>query len=176
MKLERLRSYRCLILICLFLLSLVQFNSIAIASNAKHAQPLRSFTGAWSDISCPENEGSRCGGGFVLYLVQKGDRICGTHFSSSLGAGQLDEGGPRSVTGKSKGSTALVSITSGRDKSVFEARIEITKKSIRWKRLKQLTLGDLDQSLIPEEAQLKKTVREEDQEAFRHAVSDCGNL
>lgn len=130
------------------------------------------FTGVWSDASCQDSERTRCSG-FVLYLVQKGRRLCGDHFYSTLGAGRLNEGSARSVAGTVRGSFATVLITSGRDGSVFRAKIRHEGSALRWKRLQQVNQGQLDEPLIPEGARLAKMEQARDVENFRRVIKSC---
>src|SRR6185436_11652410 len=92
---------------------------LAVVAGPSVAQ-VPSFAGAWAEPLCAHGDRERCGG-FFLYIVQKGSRLCGDHFAATPGLGRLNEGGPRSIVGTVVGKTAVVSVTSGRDESVFLA-------------------------------------------------------
>ena len=57
------------------------------------------FTGAWHVDWCEAGQTRDCGG-FTAYLVQKGDRICGSHFGMDARGNRMDEGDAASVTGR----------------------------------------------------------------------------
>lgn len=112
------------------------------------------LTGVWAMKWCDNDPSHECGG-FYLYLVQKGDRICGS-FYATLNAGRLNEGAPRSVVGTLSGSTAIVSIQSGRDNSFFRAKATRAGNKLDWRILEKLKAVEGDEPLIPEKAHLAK--------------------
>jgi hypothetical protein len=143
-----------------------------IRSTASNKRAIPSFTGGWSNALCEDSERMRCAG-LVLHLIQDGKRLCGEHFYSTLGAGQLDEGVPRSVHGTVHGSVASVLITSGRDGAVFRARIDHSGGFLRWKRIEQVKKGDGNGALIPESADLAKVDAAEDLENLHRVKQEC---
>lgn len=112
------------------------------------------FSGAWSVKWCPKDRRAECGG-FYLYLVQKGDAICGTHFAATPGLGKVDEGLGPSISGKVVGSTASITIMSGRDDTVFHARAERAGRMLKWKLL-DIEAGDGRDFVLAEEATLRR--------------------
>jgi len=124
------------------------FTGSALAADAP------SFQGSWTVPLCALGDPEKCGG-FELYLVQRGTRLCGDHFAATPGLGRLNEGAPRSVAGTVLGKTAVVAITSGRDGSVLLARIERTAKGLSWKVIERVKEGEqADGALIPFSASL----------------------
>jgi hypothetical protein len=129
----------------------------------------RMFEGAWGRPWCG-NGTVECGG-FYLYLVQRGSRICGNHFAATAGLGQLDEGVARSVVGTVVGNTAIVVATSGRSGASFLARAERSGSSLEWHLLEQLAKGaEGESALIPAKARLSLGKAAE---ALAQAESEC---
>jgi hypothetical protein len=148
---------------------LLAFATILLASMPVHAGP-KTFTGVWSSMTCDGPD--RCGG-FVLYLVQDGSRLCGNHFYATMGAGRLNEGVPRSIVGNANGAVARVRITSGRDNSIYQAKLQLVRGAIKWQRLRQLKPGDLDEALIPEDDSLRPETDASYTENFEQVVREC---
>jgi hypothetical protein len=100
------------------------------------------FGGAWAVQWCePGGKPDTCGG-FTAYLVQKGDRLCGTHYGSDERQNRMDEGEPRSITGVVVGSTAVLTIKSGRNQSIYLIRAVRKGNTIAWETLDTVAEGD----------------------------------
>ena len=104
------------------------------------------FNGQWKFRFCPEGVPSEddCGG-FSVDLRQKGDRVCGLYFGSSVGyfggsvtgLGQIDEGAVNS--GVVIGRTAVLVATSGRNGSMYLIRARLgADDSLEWQELDQI--------------------------------------
>ena len=129
------------------------------------------FEGAWGIKHCAPNRPKDECGGFYLYLVQRGSRLCGDHFMATPGLGRLNEGGPRSVIGTIVNSTAVVVITSGRDGTQYLAQARRVKNGLEWKLLEEFKSGGgPDSPLVGDKATL---TRQKSDESLARATSDC---
>jgi hypothetical protein len=127
---------------------------VLVFTGSPRAADTPSFQGSWAVPLCALGDPEKCGG-FELYLVQRGTRLCGDHFAATPGLGRLNEGAPRSVVGTVTGNTAVVAITSGRDGSILLARITRTSSGLRWKVAERVKEGEQAESpLIPFSASL----------------------
>jgi hypothetical protein len=119
-----------------------------------NGQAKQSFAGAWQHLVCIDPDGTRCGG-FSLYLVQKGDRLCGEHSGSTMGFGQIDNR-PRSISGSVQGDTATVLIRSGRSKTVYRARMRLRGGELEWTLLEMVVRPENVDTVIPDQDRLTK--------------------
>ena len=127
---------------------------------------LADLSGVWGRDRCNESGQEAQCGTFVLYLVQEGDRICGSYFAARPHLSQVDEGEPRSVLGAVVGNTAVVSIESGRNGAIYLATSRKSGRTLRWKTvgtIKNPSSGDVD-FIKPDESMKRKagSVSEED--------------
>jgi len=128
------------------------------------------FSGAWEVKWCDKNPKIECGG-FYLYLIQKGTRICGDHFAATPGLGRLNEGGPKSIIGTVVGSTAVVAITSGRDNTTYLAKAKRVGPALEWQLLETIKEGEkTDSSLIAANARLSAS---KDREELNRVTKEC---
>jgi hypothetical protein len=127
---------------------------LALVIGGARAADTPSFQGSWAVPLCALGDPEKCGG-FELYLVQRGTRLCGDHFAATPGLGRLNEGTPRSVVGTVLGKTAIVAITSGRDGSILLAQIHRTTQGLRWTVVERVKKGEqAEDPLIPFSASL----------------------
>lgn len=96
------------------------------------ARPVR-FSGVWGVDWCSASDPDTDCGRFVLYLVQSGNRICGSYFGARPGLSQIDEGGPRSVLGVAVGATAVLSLKSERSGAIYLATARKSRNTLAWK-------------------------------------------
>ena len=145
---------------------------IAAAGFATAAQAdTGAFAGAWGVKHCMPGRPKDDCGGFYLYLIQRGTRICGDHFMATPGLGRLNEGGDRSVVGAVVGSAAIVEITSGRDGTRYLAQARRVKDKLEWKLLEELKKGDgFDSPLVGHNLVL---TRQKPDEALQQAAEGC---
>jgi hypothetical protein len=143
---------------------------LVLTATTTHADVAK-FEGAWGVEHCRPNRPKDECGGFYLYLVQRGIRICGDHFMATPGLGRLNEGGPRSVMGTVVGSTAIVEVTSGRDGTRYLARARRVNDKLEWKLLEELHKGGAgDSPLVADKATL---TRQKTDESLARAAEDC---
>lgn len=133
------------------------------------------LTGAWGVKWCDKDPQHACGG-FYLYLVQQGNRICGDHFYATLNVGRLNEGGPKSIIGVVSGTKAKVTIRSGRNNSVFRAHIKRSGKTLDWLLLEQIKTGEGDEPLIHEKARLVRLETANAKENLNRVIRECDAL
>lgn len=107
-------------------------------------------TGAWHVDWCEAGQARDCGG-FTAYLVQDGDRICGSHFGMDARGNRMDEGDAASVTGRVAHGTADVEIRSGRNHGLFRARMTRVAQGLSWIYSAEVQPGDNGEpALIPD--------------------------
>ena len=129
-----------------------------LSSSAWAGPRLADLSGVWGSDRCNESSQEASCGTFVLYLVQKGDRICGSYFGGRSHLSQVDEGGPRSVLGVVVGNTAVVSIESGRNGAIYLATTRKSGGTLRWKTvgiIKKPSSGDVD-FIAPDQSMERK--------------------
>lgn len=112
----------------------------AAASPAWAAPP--SFSGVWSFQNCGADSSGQPCGGFTLVLVQKGDRLCGTHFAATPDLGRVDEGAPVSILGTVIGRNAVLVISSGRDLTSYLAKVTYSRGKLDWRLVERLSVGE----------------------------------
>ena len=123
--------------------------------SAHAAKPV--FNGAWSVQWCDKADPDRDCGGFSLYLVQDGDRLCGEHQVATVGLGRLDEGQPGTVLGTVSGNKATVVIDATRSGAKYLATAERSGNRIRWRLVGMVKAGEFPEpTIIPENAALTR--------------------
>lgn len=128
---------------------------------ARAAKP--DFNGAWSVKWCDNTAPDADCGGFHLYLVQAGEKLCGSFFGARVRLSQIDEGDSRSVLGMAVGSTAVLTIRSGRTNAIYLAKAEHKGGNLEWRVTETIDAnrtGDID--IVASDARL---VRNESVEA-----------
>ena len=115
------------------------------------------FAGAWKVDWCDAGQRDTDCATFTAFLVQDGDRVCGTHYGADARQNRMDEGGMPSIVGSAKGDTATVEIRSGRNHSLTRARLDASSGAIRWTTLdipEAATNGE--PAFVPDRDQLRK--------------------
>lgn len=143
----------------------------AVILPAHAAKP--DFNGAWSATWCDKGNPERDCGGFSLYLVQDGDRLCGEHQVATVGLGRLDEGQPGSVLGIVSGNTATVVIDATRSGAKYLATAERTGNRLQWRLVGLVSAGEFPEpTIIP---QRQAMTRNTDASQIEHmkAVKDA---
>lgn len=115
------------------------------------------FSGTWSVDWCDKSRPSTGCGGFTVHLLQKGDRICGTHSAASPGLSRMDEGADRSIVGQVVGRTAVMTIQSGRSEGIYLVSARKRSATIDWRRTETVKLANGDTDLIANQALMHKT-------------------
>lgn len=117
------------------------------------------YNGAWIAWICPsgvERSSGLCAN-FVLELMEKDGKLCGSHMFATAGAARIDEGGAPSLTADidSRGSGASGIAVSTLSPTPLRMRVELTldNGALRWKRLDSPS-GD---HLLPLNARLTKS-------------------
>lgn len=103
----------------------------SILASHRPSGTANAFTGAWHVDWCEAGQMHDCGG-FTAYLVQKGDRICGSHFGMDARGNRMDEGDPASLTGRVDRGIADVEIRSGRNHGLYRARVTRVAQGLSW--------------------------------------------
>jgi hypothetical protein len=117
------------------------------------------FTGAWSVKWCDKANPGRDCGGFSLYLVQDGDRICGEHQVATVGLGRLDEGQPGTVLGTVSGNKATVVIEATRSGAKYLATAERSGNRMKWRLVGMVDAGEFPEpTIIPQREALARDI------------------
>lgn len=125
--------------------------------SARAAKP--DFNGAWSVKWCDKAKPDRDCGGFSLYLVQEGDRICGEHQVATVGLGRLDEGQPGTVLGTVSGNKATVVIDATRSGAKYLATAERSGNRIQWRLVGMVKSGEVSEpTIVPQSATLARGI------------------
>jgi hypothetical protein len=116
------------------------------AGQAVAAPAIADVSGSWSVTWCDRQYPEKACGGFTAHLVQKGDRVCGTHNAASPGLSMLDDGADRSLVGRVVGQTAIVALRSGRNEAVHLVSLRKRQGALHWQRREVLqpAAGDAD--------------------------------
>lgn len=135
-------------------------------------QEERGFSGQWHLELCDKRVSEQCGG-FTVYLVQTGKKICGDHFFVTPGLGRLNEGAPRSIIGTITGNVADIVITSGRNGTVFRVRAMVKDDVLRWEIVEEVERGaEGDSALVLDKGSLKRVIENSE---YQTALSACEN-
>ena len=140
-----------------YLLRASAVSLIMLSSSAWAGSKPADLSGGWGSDRCSESGQEAACGAFVLYLVQKKDRICGSYFGARQHLSQVDEGEPRSVLGVVVGNTAVVSIESGRNGAIYLGTAKKSGGTLRWQAIetiKKASSGDVD--LIASDQSMKR--------------------
>jgi len=150
--------------------------SFALACTCCAAAPARqsSFEGAWNVPWCDKDMAEKTCGGFTAYLVQDGDRLCGTHYGSDERQNRMDEGEPRSISGSVVGSTAVLAIRSGRNHAIFLVRATRKSGSVAWKTLDTLVEGDNGEpAFVPDRDLLRRDTSADALKTMKTVAEQC---
>ena len=117
------------------------------------------FSGVWSVKWCDKAKPDRDCGGFSLYLVQDGDRICGEHQVATVGLGRLDEGDPGTVLGNVDGNMATVVIDATRTGAKYLATAQRSGNRIQWRLVGMVEAGEFSEpTIIPQSETLARSI------------------
>ena len=117
------------------------------------------FSGVWSVKWCDKAKPDRDCGGFSLYLVQDGDRICGEHQVATVGLGRLDEGDPGTVLGNVDGNMATVVIDATRTGAKYLATAQRSGNRIQWRLVGMVEAGEFSEpTIIPRSETLARSI------------------
>jgi hypothetical protein len=115
------------------------------------------FDGAWSVRFCDKTDPARDCGGFWLYLMQDGDRLCGDFYAATPGLARIDEGGGRWVLGASTGNAATFVIESARNEATYLATAHRKGGRLEWRLVGLIEAGSMrEASVIPAKATLAR--------------------
>jgi len=126
----------------------------SINADGPTSAPVR-FTGAWKVDWCEAGQREADCATFTAYLVQDGNRICGTHYGADASQNRMDEGDMPSILGTAAGDSATVEIRSGRNHSLTRARLDALPIGIRWTTLETAENGsNHEPAFVPQRDQL----------------------
>lgn len=133
-----------------------------------------SFSGQWYLELCDISISKECGG-FTVYLIQTGKKICGDHFFATPGGGRINEGTPRSIIGSvAESNVANIVITSGRNGAVFRVRATENDDILNWEIIEEIKRGPEGESaLVLDKGNLR---REAEGSSYKAASSACQGL
>lgn len=140
------------------LLILMAVCGALLGAPATRAAGENDFGGAWIAWICPSGASKDLGkcANFVIELIQKENKLCGTHVFATPGASQMDEGDAASLTGEIADDTASIVVLSSRVSPPLRvaAELKLTKSNrLQWRRLENPS-GD---HLLPESASFTKS-------------------
>ena len=132
-------------------------SALLVGMPAHAAKPV--FNGAWSVKWCDKANPDRDCGGFSLYLVQDGDRLCGEHQVATVGLGRLDEGQPGTVLGIVSGNKATVVIDATRSGAKYLATAERSGNRLQWRLVGMVNAGEFPEpTIIPQRDALTRDI------------------
>lgn len=117
------------------------------------------FNGAWVASICPSGAQRSAGecANFVLELMEKDGKLCGSHMFATAGAARIDEGAAPSLTadlvesGEGAAGTAVSNLSATPVRMRVELKLD--KGALRWTRIDNPS-GD---HLLPKTARLKRS-------------------
>ncbi|HZX81611.1 MAG TPA: hypothetical protein VFE72_11745 [Lysobacter sp.] len=116
----------------LFLVTAACVQGCASTGIADPASAATRFAGAWKVDWCGPGQRDADCAFFTAYLVQDGDRICGTHYGADARQNRMDEGAMPSILGTARADVASIEIRSARNDSLSRARLDAVPGGIRW--------------------------------------------
>lgn len=135
--------------------------AMALIQAAGAAQPANTapakgaFTGTWTVQWCDKTRPAVECGGFTVDLLQRGSRICGSHGAATAGLTRVDEGNGRSILGTAVGSTAVLTVRSGRSGGIALVTVKRLSGALQWTRSEEIAEGNNGEDLIAVQAVLK---------------------
>jgi hypothetical protein len=109
--------------------------------SAHAAEQPSDFTGHYRVEICPNGIDKPCGEA-TFTLIQVETRICGDHTFVAPGAGRMNEGFPGSVRGTIVGRTAVLTVTSGRNKAIVIGKALLNGQKLEWETLEEIAEGE----------------------------------
>lgn len=131
------------------------------------------FSGQWHLELCDKSISEECGG-FTVYLIQTGKKICGDHFFATPGNGRLNEGAPRSIVGSvTENNIANIVITSGRNGAVYRVRAIENGDILNWEVVEEIKSGpEGDSGLVLNKGNLRREMFDSN---YQSTFSACQN-
>lgn len=137
-----------------------------VSAPARAAKP--AFDGAWSVRFCDKANPARDCGGFWLYLVQDGERLCGDFHAATPGLTRIDEGEGRWVMGAVIGDRASIVIESTRNDATYLATAQRKGGRLEWRLVGMIEAGSMEETpVIPAKATLVRDAGSEATERMR---------
>lgn len=154
--------------------------AMALTQSAGAAQPPSPpaakgpFAGTWAIQWCDTSRPTVDCGGFTVDLLQRGSRICGSHGAATAGLTRVDEGNGRSILGTVVGSTAVLTVRSGRSGAIALVTIKRQRGALQWTRTEEIEEGSSGEDLIAVNAVLKPVKPSESaKQQFEATRSSC---
>ncbi|WP_334177263.1 hypothetical protein [Pseudoxanthomonas sp.] len=122
------------------------------------------FTGGWSVKWCDRTNPVLECGGFNVYLVQAGNRICGDFGGALVNLRQIDDG---SIVGTAVGNIAVLAVESFRNGSIALVRATLKGSDLHWKQVDDILRGETDIAIIATNDVLVKSHSDPTQEKKR---------
>lgn len=123
-------------------LMVLALSSTCASAGVDKESKARGFEGAWKAKWCePENSKVECGG-FSLYVVQEGDRLCGRFNGASPGLQRVDDGEPRSIRGIVINDSAVLTATSARNDATYLVRVDLVPSGLQWLLIDEVGKGN----------------------------------
>lgn len=158
----------------LYLLRVSVVGLLMLSSSAWAGPRQADLSGVWGSDRCSESGQEAPCGTFVLYLVQKKDRVCGSYFGGRPHLSQVDEGGARSALGIVVGNTAVVSIESARNGAIYLGTARKSGNTLRWQvveTIKKPSSSDVD--FIAHDESLKRKAGSASAEDIARVRQEC---
>ena len=141
---------------------------VACASSQPVQTAKADLNGVWSVKLCDKRNPKLQCGSFDLYLIQRGERICGDHFVATSGLGRLDEGDPASILGTFSGNRATLLVNNSRSNSKYLATIELVNAGLNWRVIGTVISGDRYwDSIVPMQITLTRNKEEYAEEQWQ---------
>lgn len=123
----------------------------------------KGFSGEWEiDLRTPQEQKLRLECGTARFkLSQRGEKISGEHWMATVGCGRLNEGGEGTVSGMARGTTAVLTVTSGRNGQVVRGVAKLEGRALHWQTVEEIKRGEPegDSGLILGSGVLKRVAK-----------------
>lgn len=108
------------------------------------------FSGRWFiDLRSKEERKAKVECGYAeFYLEQKGKKITGQHTFSTPQCGRMNDSEDETVQGEVVGSTAILTVTSGRNGAVVRGKAVLKKGTLHWQIVEELKEGEKGDSAL----------------------------
>lgn len=115
-----------------------------------------SFDGAWTSSICAKGKSRKAGecSTFVLELMERDGKLCGTHMYATPGAERIDEGAAPSLTADIEGGNASgVAISNLATPVRMKVELRLDGRALRWEREEEPG----GETLLPRKARLTRS-------------------
>ena len=130
--------------------------SLLVAASLIPAAARADFNGAWVATICPSGVARNSGqcANFVLELMEKDGKLCGTHMYATAGADRIDEGGAPSLTADIADGRAAGTVVSTLGATPVRAKIALKAEgdALHWERVDNPS----GEHLLPKRARLTR--------------------